>query len=143
MYVLDYLAGEAHLGDIIAFLDRVGRQKDLSSRFLPLLFHSQHSFDSLVVSSEDLVQLTLEISDEIVRIIVIMIENFNLYYLVSLELVVDVENFVKVRIEVVSPGLGPAKLRPLLVFLRLKVDYGVWVALVSWAIDVDQAATCD
>ena len=143
MYVLDYLAREAHLGDIIAFLDRVCRQKDFSSRLLPLLLHSQHSFDSLVVCSEDLVQLALKVSNEIVSIIVIMIENFNFYYLVSLKLVVDVENFVKVRIEVVSPGLGPAKFRPLLVFLCLKVDDGVWVALVSWAVDVNQAATCD
>ena len=91
------------------------------------------------MSCEDLVQLTLIVSNKFI-FIVIFIENFNLYDLVALKFVVDVENFVKVRVEFISLGLGFPESIPLLIFLSFEIDDAEWVTFVIDTINVDQAA---
>ena len=91
------------------------------------------------MSCEDLVQLTLKVSNKFI-FIVIFIENFNLYDLVALKFVVDVENFVKVRVEFISFGLGFPESSPLLIFLSFEIDDAEWVTFVIDTINVDQAA---
>ena len=106
------------------------------------MIHFEVTFHRLIVRCEKLVEVAFKVANQLIFIIVIFIEDFDLDDLISLEQVVHLEDLLEIRAQVIVDGFSAADTLPLEVFLGLDVDDAERITFTS-RVQVGQPTTLD